>query len=407
MTSLADIHQDDITAENHLKEILEAGFPRLRKLPDTLERDFGRYYQDRALGLMRRALPGLFALHLLILVPIVMFRHDASLWLWVGVEVIPMASVLALFWAALRSRDLAPFANVLAQVSLFICLAVTLYCAMHLDGHYFGQLAKYITIYVLVAAFAVLQLPVRQATTVALGALLVALAAAAAGEFYPFWLEVFMYFGGPLLICAAAGYGLELAERRNFVQRRLLEQESQRLGHLHAVAEAHVRQQRLDADYLALISGNLSLKELLTRSLRFLVEHTGAQVAVAYHLNARGRLRRLATWAVDAATLDDKKELEPEATLLGPALKSGEVMLLEEVPAGYLPLELGMGRLPCAALLLVPIVQAGRALAVLELGKVTPFSAEERQRAEAIRIHLAYAVTAANAREIAVRTAAA
>jgi hypothetical protein len=65
-----------------------------------------------------------------------------------------------------------------------------------------------------------------------------------------------------------------------------------------------------------------------------------------------------------------------------------------------------MGSLPCAALLVIPVVQAGRPLAVIELGRITPFGPAERARAEAVRTHLAYAVLAANARGIAVGAAA-
>lgn len=391
--------------EAELRAILDGGFRTLRALPPPIETDFRRHQQARLTRLLRNAMPWLFALHSLVLIPALLFRNDPSLLPWLQLGVAPLACGVALLWASSRLRNIADYHGFVTGVGLFVCLAGPLYCAMRLDGQYFGQFSKYECIYVLIAAFTILQLPVRLAMPVALATLLFALTAAVLGEIYPFWLEVFMYFGGPLLICAVTAYTLEFAERRNFVQTRLLHQESQRLARLHAEAEEHIRQQRFTAEYLELISGNLSLKELFTRTLRYLADHCGAEVGVAYHLNSRGRLRRVATWAVEAGLLDEKKELEISATLIGPALESGENQHLTRVRADYLQLRLGMGTLPCADLLVLPITQAGKPLAALELGRLSPFTPAQLARADAIRTHLAYAVLAANAREIALRAA--
>jgi hypothetical protein len=346
----------------------------------------------------------LLCLKSLALLPAFLFRHDPSLMPWALFGAAPIATTLILLLIAAHLPDLEDFLDVLMSASLFVCLLAALFCAMYLDGQYFGHLSKFIATYVLIASFTILQLPVRLATPMALGALLVATVVSWAQGAFPFWLEICYYAVVPLLICSVTGYTLEAAERRSFVQRRLLERESLQLAHLHAEAERSMRQQRYQADFLALIGGNHSLKELFTRTLRFLVEHTGAQVAAGYHLGSRGQLRRVASWALADADLQmDKKEFDPGATLMGPALQSGELLHLLQVRADYLKVELGMGSLPCASLLILPIVQAGKPLAVIELGKVTGFSEEEESNANAIRTHLAYAVSTANAREIAIR----
>lgn len=392
-------------AEAELRALIDGGFRALRAFPPRIEQDFQRHQRARLLRLLRTAMPWLFALHALVVVPALMFRADPSLRAWLLFGTAPLGSSLAFAWLASRLDGIEAHLDVVGGVGLFACLIGPLYCAMALDGQYFGQFAKYETVYVVIAAFTILQLPVRVAMPVALATLMVALAAAVMGENYPFWLEVVMYFVGPLAICASTGYALEHAERRNFLQTRLLHLESQRLAGLHAAAEAHLRAQQFTADYLELINGSLSLKELFTRTLRHLAEHCGAEVGVAYHLNARGRLRRVATWAVAAEQLDDKRELEPGATLVGPALAQGEPLHLTGVRADYLRLELGLGSLPCAEVLILPVLQGGKALAAIELGRVTPFTAEQLARANAIRTHLAYAVAAANAREIGLRAA--
>lgn len=400
-----------LTAADTEHEALRAalrGETSLRHLPDAVERDFRRHYEVRANELLRRYILPLLALKALAIIPVFLFREDPSLLPWLAFGGAPIATSLLLLAVASRLPDLEEFLPLLTGAALFTCLACALFCAMYLDGQYFGQFSKFLVIYVVIASFTVLQLPVRRATPVALSALLVALVATWAAGMLPFWLDVCYYAVVPLLICSVTGYTLESSERRNFVQRRLLEQESRQLARLHAEADHNMRQQRFQADFLALIGGNHSLKELFSRTQRFLVEHTGAQVAASYHLNHRGLLRRVATWALDDAALQvEKKEFAPEDTLMGPALARGEPLHLRAVPAGYLKVDLGMGSLPSAAVLVLPIVLAGKPLAVIELGKVVPFTEAEIARAEAVRTHLAYAVSTANAREIALRAATA
>ncbi|MCC2636356.1 MAG: hypothetical protein K0Q68_75 [Moraxellaceae bacterium] len=376
----------------------------LRKLPAPVERDFRRHYQSRSNDLLRRYALPLLILNSLALLPVYLFRQDSSLIPWLLFGGAPMATALLLLAISAHLPDLDDFLDVLMSVALFACLLAALFCSMYLDGQYFGNFSKFLTIYVLVASFAILQEPVRMATPVSLGALLAAILLAWAAGTPPFWLEVVYYAIVPLLMCTVTGYSMESSERRSFVQRRLIEREAAQLAQMHAEAEASMRQQRYQAEFLALIGGNHSLKELFTRTLRFLVEHTGAQVAAGYHLGSRGQLRRVAGWALDGASQQlEKKELEPGATLMGPALDSGEMLQLRQIRADYLNVDLAMGNLPCASLLILPIVLAGRPLAVIELGKVTDFSPEEAANANAIRTHLAYAVSTANAREIALR----
>lgn len=389
-----------------LRAALQAG--QLRQLPATVEAAFRRQFDEHNRHqVQRHALPQLGLLSLIV-VPGWLFRHDPSLLPFLLWGVAPIAATLGLLALAAHRRDAGRSLPALLAGGCFTCLAAALFCAMALDGQYFGHFAKFLAIYVLITTFTVLQLPVRTATPVALGATLAALLAALAMGKAPFWLEVCYYSVVPLFMCSITGYTLESSARRDFLQRQLLQREQQHLARLHAETERNMQQQRLQADYLALIGGNHPLKELFTRTLRFLVEHTGAQVGAGYHLGTRGQLRRVSSWALDSASLRmAQQEFAPEDTLMGPALVTGESLHLRRVPADYLKVELGMGSLPCASALILPIVHAGKALAVVELGKVNGFSDEEVARAETIRTHLAYAVAAANARAVSLRAATA
>ncbi|HET8730439.1 MAG TPA: GAF domain-containing protein [Moraxellaceae bacterium] len=399
-----------VCAENEqsLRAALTGGAKQLRRLPPAIEKAFSRHRSAGATVLLRQSIYGLIALYVVVVVPILLFSHDPALKVWEQFGMFPIGIVLALLWASTRLTTLDRHVEALIALSLYLCLAGTLYCSMRLDGQYFGKMAAFETIYILIVTLTILQLTPRLALTGALLAFATSLVCALVNNLRPSLLEIQLYFFVPLMICLVTSYIQENSERRNFVQNLLLNTESRRLAQLHADAEVTMRKQRDATDYLTLISGNHSLRELFLRTQRFLVERTDAQVAASYHLNHRGLLRRVASWALDDATLQlEKKEFDPASTLMGPTLVTGETLHLREVPAGYLKVDVALGSLPSASVLVLPIVLAGKPLAVIELGKIVPFSEEEIERAEAIRTHLAYAVSAANAREIALRAATA
>lgn len=390
----ADTRQQE---EQQLRDALQQGFFALLRLPAHVEQDFRQHSRRRAAELLHQSIYGLVVLYLLVVVPIFLFNDDATTPLWIGFGMLPIGAVLTGMWITTRLPQLDAVVEATLSISLFFCLLGTLYCSMLLEGKYFGQMAAYETIYILIVAFSILQLPAHLALGSSLAAFALALLLALGWGLRPYWLDLMLYFGIPLLICTVNGYALEFSERRNFVQNLILERESRHLATLREQAEREARRQQRHTDYLALISGNLSREELFTRTLRFLVEHTGAQVAVAYHLNGQ-RLQRISSWAGEADALGGRQEVALQDTLMGPALQSRRIMRLENLRQDYLPVQLGMGLLPSTSLLIVPVFQADNALAVLELGKINTFSDDDCAEAEAIITHLAYAVLAANAR---------
>jgi hypothetical protein len=386
-------------ADHSLRLALAPG-GNLRRLPAAVETAFREHQQERATDLLRRRTTPLLGLLALALLPAVLFRHDPSLLPWALGGALPITLNLLMLASATRLRALAPHMGVVMGVGLFICLCAALGCALFLDGRYFGHFSKFLVIYVLIASYTILHLPLRVATPATAAALaavcLAGLAWRGPGTLAG-WLDVTYYAVVPAVMCTLTGWTLETVERRNFAQRWLLERESAELAALHAEAERNLEAQARQAEYLALIGGNHSLEELFTRTLRFLVAQTGAQVGVAWQAGAQGRLRQVAGWALDAQARA-RGEVAAGDTLMGPVLRQGETMVLRQVRADYLRVDLGMGSLPCAALMILPVTLAGRPLAVIELGTIGHFDDEATARADAIRTHLAYAVTAANAR---------
>lgn len=398
---LMDNHSRTLTEDQSLKTILESGLKAMLHLPSSIERDFRQHSRARAAALLHQSVYGLIVLFLLVVVPIVLMSDDPAMPTWIAVSMLPMTVVLGSLWLSTHIPRLDAHIETTLGLGLFFCLLSTLYCSMLLEGQYFGQLAAYETIYILVIAFSILQLPARLALGWALTAFVQALVIALLLGHRPYWLNIMLYFGMPLIICTVNGYVLEYAARRNFVQTLLLDHERQHMEELRQQAEAETCRQQQDARFLALISGNLALEELLARTLRFLVEQTGAQVAAAYHLGSNGRLQRICSWAGDAQTLAGRQDIKLQETLMGPALHGNKLILLDNVRADYLPIKLGMGTLPSVSIMVLPITQEGQALAVIELGRMTAFSETDCASAEAIRQHLAYAIIAADARALA------
>lgn len=384
-----------------LKAILDGGFRTLFRLPTDLENDFRAHCRSHAIMLLHQSIYAIITLYLLVIVPVFLMSNDASMQRWMLASMLPTAGVLLGMWISTRLPQLDAYIDATLGLALFFCLLGTLYCAMWLQGQYFGQLAAYESIYIMMISFTILQFPPHKAFSWALSAFFLALAFSFLAKKPPYWLDTMLYFGIPLMMFTANGYVLEFAGRKNFIQNLLLNEERLNMDKLREQAEQETRKQQKNADFLALISGNLAMEELLMRTLRFLVAHTDAQVAVAYHVSNTGSLQRICSWASENETLSGRQNLEQQESLMGPALASGEIMLLDNINADYLPIKLGLCTLPSVSIMVLPIKQEAQALAVIELGRMNAFTETDCAIADSLRQHLAYAITAANAREMA------
>lgn len=383
-------------SEAGLKALLGGSPLALLRLPGDSEAHYRTQARHRAARLLRQSIYGLIALYLLVVVPIYLLGTEAHIGSWIALCMLPIGLVLGGLWLCTRLPGLDRHIETSLCLGLFFALLGAVFCALLLGQTFFGRMSSYIAIYVLIIAFSILQLPARLALGSALAAGLLALLLALAQGLRPFWLDVMLFFGIPLLICTVNGYILELAERRNHVQTLLLNAESERLHSLRLQAEQDGLRQQRHAEFLELISGNPGVSELLSRTLAWLIGHTDAQVAVAY-VPEQGRLKRAATWAAASPALARREQLDGEAGLLGPALRSGELLHLQDLPAHYLPIQCGSASLACGALLVIPLCHEGEALAVIELGRLGPFDDAARAIAESIRRQLGYALLAARA----------
>jgi diguanylate cyclase (GGDEF)-like protein len=212
-----------------LRELLAGSVFRMLRFPARLEQAFRQHFRDSAAELLDRSVYGLIALYLSVVVPVALLTQSADQATWMRFAVYPIGAVLVVVWASTRLAVMRAHVETTLGLGVFACLCGTLYCAMLMRDSYFGLVAAYETIYVLIVAFALLRLSTRLALCGSLAAFLLAAGFAGLTGVKPLWLSTLLYFFVPLAICAVNGYMLEYAARRDFVQMLCHRQESGQL----------------------------------------------------------------------------------------------------------------------------------------------------------------------------------
>ncbi|MDP2227328.1 MAG: hypothetical protein Q8J78_07605, partial [Moraxellaceae bacterium] len=198
-----------LASESTLRRLLDQGFIALHRLPPDIETAFRQHAREHAAALLHLSIYGLIALYLLVVVPISLFSADDRLATWQLYAMLPIGVVLAGIWVTTRLPQMDRHVETTLCISLFLCLCGTIYCAMLLGDHYYGQMASYETIYILIVVFSVLRLPTRLTLRWSLAAFAQAFLVAAVQGIPPLWLNMLLYFVVPLLICTVIGFMLE------------------------------------------------------------------------------------------------------------------------------------------------------------------------------------------------------
>lgn len=219
-----------------LNVLLQDNFYRILNLPAPLEQDFRHHYRRRAADFLRHSVFGLIAIYMLVVWPIWLFSHAGAMPTWKAFAMLPIGVVLVALWLSTKLPFMDKHVNLTLSFSLTFCLFGTMYCAMLLGNQYLGQMAAYETIYILFIGFAILRLPTRLALFCSALAFLLGLSLVLLEGIEPSWSSVLLFVGVPLIICTVGGYLLEHAERRNFVQSRLLQLQAEQLEGLNHLA---------------------------------------------------------------------------------------------------------------------------------------------------------------------------
>lgn len=132
---------------------------------------------------------------------------------------------------------------------------------------------------------------------------------------------------------------------------------------------------RGQAELLDAIRGEISVKEISQRTLKFLAHFLEAQVGSLYTTNfaktSNAVFQRSATFAMeqgDGHASPARTQFRKGETLLGQAIEENTVLVLNEVPTGYLTISSALGSMTPNHLILAPFVSDSRSIGAVELG---------------------------------------
>lgn len=383
-----------------IAETIASGFILL-KFPAALERLFRARHAAQALDVINRMLPWVTLLYVAAALVMYLGASEKAFAIWIDNALWPVAAGLAWLWIArftgLLARNVHLHTGTVLAVALFASVR-TIFVLGNEPGVVY---VTYQVIYLLFIAFTVAQLRMPLALLAMVLAGVAVVVDTYAEHLVADWLAFGQYFVATTLISAVIGYIMEHRERHEWLKSEQSALEKQEMLALQARAAVDAQQQRILGKYLELVAGNLTATEIAGRSLKFLVEHMHAQIGTVF-LADEGRLRRAASWGLDGETRT-ADELGRGETLIGQAAEDGRRLRLTHLPADYHPITTATGSASPAELLVEPVRFQGTTLAVLELGALQAFGANDIALIDHVVPALAGTLVAANARDALAR----
>ncbi len=311
--------------------------------------------------------------------------------------------IAALVWLAI-SRITGLLVR-MPQMSVFIAITTVLFAgantAFLLADTTDARIVSYQVVYFVFIMFSATQMQLPHAIgCMALVCVAVLVSIIASGN--PInWMLYLHMLGMPTIIGTILSYTVEHRSREQWLRQEIALQAQRDLQHLKHAADEESYRQRLLGEYLAMVSGNPSITGIANASLRFLIEHTGAQVGAIYLLHD-DQLRCTASWAL-AGEVGAQATLGRRDTLLGQALTNGRPLHLTHVPEDYLQIRSATGSAPARELLAQPVTQQEKPLAVIELASLQTFNATSLALVRQVADAMASSLAAAQSRDALAR----
>jgi CheY-like chemotaxis protein/signal transduction histidine kinase len=147
------------------------------------------------------------------------------------------------------------------------------------------------------------------------------------------------------------------------------------------------------------LRGDLEPDVVGERALAFIAGRLEVPVGALYLSEDDGSLRASAVHAGGrrASKQAAPTSFGPGEGLIGQALATAELTVIDRLPPGYLRIESGLGETEPLQLVLLPLVHFGRKVGVLELGLLQALSSGQRELLLAIRPTLVMAIEGARA----------
>lgn len=386
-----------------MKDSLQAAQADLWRLrfPPDMEREFRANYDRQSVVVIRKILPWITALYLVIAGVMMLALHGDAVETWRDNAVYPVGGALVFLWIAFASRRLDRHVAAVVMCALVVATASALRGLFLVEGSEVSRYGSYTLFYLVLLTYSLSRLRLRQALATTVLVLGIVLADIGFENLRPDWLAFSQYFVIVSGFCAVLGYVLEHRERADWLKSKQLAHDKEEIQRMRAAAEADSRRQRLTGQYLELVAGNLTAVEIANRSLKFLIEHAGAQIGAVYAFDGE-RLRRTASWAL-GGELASPDQLGRGETLVGQVARDARRLRLEHLPADYHRIRSGAGDVSPRELLLEPARYQGNVLAVIELGALAAFDETALDLVDHVARAMAATLVAANARDALAR----
>ena len=147
------------------------------------------------------------------------------------------------------------------------------------------------------------------------------------------------------------------------------------------------------------MQGQLELPQLCQSIVTHLVQYLGAQAAALFVADSEGALR-LQGSHVHGGEAHLTRVFQPGEGLVGQAAKTGEPIVLSEVPEGYFKVRSGLGGAAPRTVALFPMVHDGQVQGVLELGSFSRLTEEDCDLLQKVSQSIAVALHTAKSRDL-------
>ncbi|MFC0252972.1 response regulator [Massilia consociata] len=183
-----------------------------------------------------------------------------------------------------------------------------------------------------------------------------------------------------LLLSLLVGGGLAMFGRRQLVTLSSSYQETLEHEAEHNAQLRHQDWLRTGQAELATLSAGIhALEPLADAVLTHVTRYLEGVVAAMYVNGEDGVLRRIGAYGFAFDAADDAQVLMPGGSLASRAVTEKRVLVLQDLPPGYIKVASALGETPPRELLIAPVHNHGKIKGVIEIGFLHPVTERDRE----------------------------
>jgi len=155
--------------------------------------------------------------------------------------------------------------------------------------------------------------------------------------------------------------------------------------------------QKGQAELNEFIQGDLSTKVVAEKAILFICNYLNAQIGAIYITDKNNTLQLLGSYAFESQKRS-KNTFKLGEGIIGQAALEKKVIRFSHMPKDYIQISSGLGEHPPHSLIVIPLINVHKVIAVIELGSVTDFSDIQVQYLQTIASSVAISLLSAENR---------